>query len=495
MRTAVVAFVVSMLVAAVLTPLIRNLAYRYGALDHALTARKIHGRPIPRLGGIAIVAGFYVSLLGLLIFKSGMARMLMREHNFALGIFAGGIVIAALGVYDDLRGADARKKFVVQFAVAGLMYSLGFRVEQIASPFGGALSLGWASLPFTLLWIVGVINAMNLIDGLDGLAGGVALVATATITIISLHNSQPLMVLFAGALAGSVLGFLFYNFNPASIFMGDTGSMFLGFVLATTSLRTNQKSSTAVALVVPAIVLGLPILDTLLAMGRRAIRGRPLFHADKDHIHHRLLATGLTHRQTVLVMYTATVLLSGTAVGITYSRSPALTVGLLAGLAILTTIALRRLGYIRFQVGEYLSEQRRRNRMLEASLRPHYESLKRATCLEQVWDAIRTAMVDVEAVGARFEVVYPGNTGNTSRVSLSVGWPEAEPDTVQSSRFVLAVVRADHCYVEFAWPDRPGEIDRDLEIAIERLCQAAANAVGRCIPPRATAISRKPTAE
>ncbi len=139
----------------------------------------------------------------------------------------------------------------MQFAVAGLLYQLGFRIDVLANPFGEPIALGWASLPFTMLWIVGVINAMNLIDGLDGLAGGVALVAVITTFLVSLQRGHPLMMLFSSALAGAIVGFLFYNFNPASIFMGDTGSMFLGFVLATTAIQTNQKASTAVAVLIP----------------------------------------------------------------------------------------------------------------------------------------------------------------------------------------------------------------------------------------------------
>src|SRR4029079_7437598 len=147
-------------------------------------------------------------------------------------------------------------------------------------PFGDTISLGSVSLPLTILWIVGVINALNLIDGLDGLAGGVALVAVTTTFLLSMQRGHPLMMLFTSALAGAIIGFLFYNFNPASIFMGDTGSMFLGFVLSTTAIQTDENSSAAVAVLIPGIALGLPIMDTLLAIGRRALRGRPLFQAD-----------------------------------------------------------------------------------------------------------------------------------------------------------------------------------------------------------------------
>ncbi len=282
MRTAGIAFLMSALCAAILTPLVRTVAQRLGMLDHALSSRKIHGRPVPRLGGIAIVAGFYVPLVALFVFRSEVGRIFLAEKNQAVGLFVGGILIALLGVYDDLWGAGAKRKFAVQFTVAALLYYLGFRIDSLANPFGEPIALGWAGMPFTLLWMVGVVNAMNLIDGLDGLAGGVALVAVTTTFLIALQRGHPLMILFCAALGGSIVGFLFYNFNPASIFMGDTGSMFLGFVLAASAIQTNQKSSTAVAVLIPAIAMGLPILDTLLAMSRRAVRGRPLFRADKE---------------------------------------------------------------------------------------------------------------------------------------------------------------------------------------------------------------------
>src|SRR5574342_1246725 len=248
MRTAAAAFFLSVLVGAVLTPIVRGLARRLELLDHALTSRKVHGRPVPRLGGIAIVTAFFVPILGLFFTDSAVGELFYSDGRRAFGLIAGGTAIGLLGVYDDLRGSGARIKLTVQIAVALAMYGLGFRVEQIASPFGPHVPLGWLSLPFTVLWIVGVVNAMNLIDGLDGLAGGVAFLAVASTFLVALQRGQPLMVLFTAALAGAVLGCLFYNFNPASIFMGDTGSMFLGFVLATTTIQTSQKASTAVVL-------------------------------------------------------------------------------------------------------------------------------------------------------------------------------------------------------------------------------------------------------
>jgi UDP-GlcNAc:undecaprenyl-phosphate GlcNAc-1-phosphate transferase len=292
MRTAAVAFLLSLVTAAFLTPLARRLAHRIGAIDHALSSRKVHEQPIPRMGGIAIVGAFYAPLIALLFTDTGVGRLFFADEREAIGLFVGGAVIAALGIYDDLKGADARKKFIVQFAVAGFVYWAGFRIDELSNPFGDSIDLGWLGLPFTMLWIAGIVNAINLIDGLDGLAGGVAFVSVLTTFVAAMMHNEPLMALMTAALGGAILGFLWYNFNPASVFMGDTGSMFLGFVLATSAIESHHKSEAAVAIIVPIIALGLPITDTLLAMARRALRGTPLFLADREHIHHRLLRSG-----------------------------------------------------------------------------------------------------------------------------------------------------------------------------------------------------------
>ncbi|HEY7375546.1 MAG TPA: MraY family glycosyltransferase, partial [Polyangia bacterium] len=383
MKTAAVAFLLSVLCGAILTPIVRQLAHRFGALDHARSSRKIHGKPIPRLGGVAIVIAFYTPLVSLLLFQTGVGQLFLAEREHVVGLFVGGLAIAALGLYDDLRGANAWKKFLVQFAVAALLYRLGFRIEVLANPLGSPIALGWLSLPFTMFWIVGVINALNLIDGLDGLAGGVALVAITTTFLVSMQRGHPLMMLFTSALAGAIVGFLLYNFNPASIFMGDTGSMFLGFVLSATAIQTNQKSTTAVAVLIPAIALGLPIMDTLLAIARRALRGRPLFQADKEHIHHRLIAAGLTHRQAVLVLYGFCVLLGGAALVLTFANSGQAAL-LLVVLALVAFIFLRTLGFMRLDRVSATVADRKRNRALRAAVRPLGRRLQRVQRIEEM---------------------------------------------------------------------------------------------------------------
>jgi UDP-GlcNAc:undecaprenyl-phosphate/decaprenyl-phosphate GlcNAc-1-phosphate transferase len=471
MKTAIAAFILSMLCATILTPLVRRLAHRFGALDHARSSRKIHGKPIPRLGGIAIVIAFYAPLAGLLVFRTEVGQLFLAERQHVIGLFVGGLAIAGLGLFDDLRGANAWKKFLVQFAVAGLLYRLEFRIDAIANPFGEPIALGWASLPFTMFWFVGVINALNLIDGLDGLAGGVALVAVITTFMVALQRAHPLMMLFSSALAGAIVGFLFYNFNPASIFMGDTGSMFLGFALATTAIQTNQKSSTVVAVLIPAIALGLPIMDTLLAIGRRALRGRPLFQADKEHIHHRLMAAGFSHRQAVLVLYGLCVLLGAAALVLTYASSGQSTL-LLIVLALVALVFLRSLGYMRFDRAA-AAVDRKRNRALRSALRPLGRRLHQARATDEMWPIVIEAAGILEASCVRLRSEA---TGADASAAFSHGAdPEADfPDGV---RFVVPAGRGAERVLELAWPDGRREVDRDTEIAIDIFCEHLGDAL------------------
>jgi UDP-GlcNAc:undecaprenyl-phosphate GlcNAc-1-phosphate transferase len=278
----------------------------------------------------------------------------------------------------------------VQFGVGGLVYAVGYRIDVIANPFGAPIELGWLGLPFTPLWIAGVINALNLIDGLDGLAGGVAFISLLTVFCGAAVNGYPLMMLVSAALAGAVLAFLFFNFNPASIFMGDTGSMFLGFVLATASIQAHHKASTAIALAIPVVALGIPILDTVLAMARRAARGAPLFAADRGHIHHRLLALGLSQREAVLLIYAAATVLGAAALALAAaSASQALI--LLTGLALAILFVLRRLGYLRPENVRRLLEERQRNRKLHGGVAHAAVRLRQAAEAGDIWNTIQAA--------------------------------------------------------------------------------------------------------
>lgn len=480
MITVTVAFLLSLASAMCLTPLVRNAAVRFNVLDQARSSRKIHAQPIPRLGGVAIVLSFYVPLTGLLFFESGTGAQFLERPQSVVAIFVGGALIALLGVYDDVRGSGAGKKFFVQFAVAGLMYALGFRVDEITSPFGMSLSLGPFGLLFTMFWIVGVINAMNLIDGLDGLASGVALAAVGTVLAISYAQGNTLMMLFVAALAGAILGFLFYNFNPATIFMGDTGSMFLGFILATSSIQTSQKSTTAVAIFTPIVALGLPILDTLLALARRAVRGRPLFSADREHIHHRLLSHGFSQKQAAILLYVACIALNVTAIGLAFANGEQTAVVLVA-LAGIIYLVMRRLGYLQFSRTHFLSDQRRRNRILRDEVKITVEQLRTAEAESDVWESIKqfAPIVGAHAVCLSTKESKDGEEWKTLRAIVddtfdelaAFGWTFPVPN----SRYAETII-------EFTWCDGRAEVDRDEEIALENLMEAIGEALDRTAP-------------
>jgi UDP-GlcNAc:undecaprenyl-phosphate/decaprenyl-phosphate GlcNAc-1-phosphate transferase len=477
MKTAAVAFILSMFCGALLTPIVRRIALRLNLLDHAVSSRKIHGAPIPRLGGVAIVVAFYAPLLGLTLFQTGIGELFLGQHAHVLGLFVGGLAIALLGLYDDLRGARAGWKLLIQFAVAGFLYYLGFHVDLLANPVGSPVALGWLSLPLTLLWIVGVINAMNLIDGLDGLAGGVALVAVIITFLVSVQRGHPLMMLFTSALAGSILGFLFYNFNPASIFMGDTGSMFLGFVLATTAIQTNQKSSTAVAVLIPGVALGLPIMDTLLAITRRAVKGRPLFQADREHIHHRLLAIGLSHRQAVLVLYGLCALLGAAALTLTYTNSSQSAL-LLIVLALVAFVFLRSLGYVRFDRLAESTADRKRNKALLAAVRPLGRRLRQFQNVDEMWPSVieAAAAIGATAVSLRTSSTFETETAPSSSLSHEFG-ADIDAAAMFRAQFPVPCGKRRQCQLEFGWTDGRGEVDRDTEIAIEVFCEYLGNVI------------------
>jgi len=300
MRLSLLVTFLSGLVTVALTPLVIRLASVLGAVDHPRGGRKIHKRQVPRLGGVAIFLPVMLSLAFGFWIVPAESRVLGRGELF--GFFVACCCIFLLGVYDDIRGANAPRKLTLQIAAATLLYFSGVRISEIATPFGWIVTLGIFAFPFTMLWLVGLTNGMNLLDGIDGLAAGVGAIGSMTVLTISIGSENPQVSLMAAALLGSLLGFLVFNFYPAQIFLGDCGALFLGFFLAALSVLGSQKTATAVALAIPIIALGIPIFDTLLALIRRILRGRHPFQADRDHLHHRLLALGLSQPQVTITL-------------------------------------------------------------------------------------------------------------------------------------------------------------------------------------------------
>lgn len=343
--TPIAAFVSSLLLAALLTPLARKLAIRMGALDR-LSAEKLHAREVPRLGGVAIALAFYIPVLLLALRVNAYALAIYEDPYRIAVVLSGGLIILALGVYDDLKGAWAWQKLVVQIPAATLAWAGGIRIGGTAGAHGYIdfpLSL---SLVVTVCFIVLVVNAINLLDGLDGLASGIALQVLLAGAFAAAFRGEPVLMLLCLCLAGAVGGFLIHNFAPASIFMGDSGSMFIGYVLAAAAVWSSQKAATLVGAVLPAVALGLPLLDTALAVFRRFGSRRSILRGDLDHLHHRLLKRGLSMRGAVLLLYGIGSVFSGFSMLLVYLDDKLLGRALLAISLMLAVGVARWLGYL-----------------------------------------------------------------------------------------------------------------------------------------------------
>ena len=287
------AFAVALAVSVLIMPAVIFLAEKTGAMD-APNARKVHKKPIPRIGGLGIYLAFMAAIVFVAI-KFKLDDEMLRE---TFGLVLSGSLVVALGLIDDYKNLPAKIKLLGQIGAAAVLVLLfDVRIDFVTDPFGDYIYLEWFAIPATMFWLVGLTNTVNLIDGLDGLAAGVSAIASFTILLVALEQHFTLVAVVTAALAGAALGFLKYNFNPARIFMGDTGSMFLGFMLAGISVTGAFKSVAAIALIVPILALGLPILDTTFAIVRRVRGGVPIFKPDKGHLHHRLLNVGFTQCQ------------------------------------------------------------------------------------------------------------------------------------------------------------------------------------------------------
>lgn len=324
-------------VALLLTPIVRRVSLRLGLVD-APGARKVHTREVSRLGGVAIAGGLAATLALQFSGESyfGWSTALTSPDPQIVGCLVGMVVIFVAGLIDDIVGLNAGQKLVGQIVAAGVLIGFGLRIEFIGNPFGGLIMLGLLSIPVTAVYVVAFTNVINLIDGLDGLAAGVSAIAAATMLVLALQGNQYEAVVFAAAVIGACVGFLRYNFHPASIFMGDSGSMLLGFSLAAISLLGVMKSVAAITLAVPLLIIGVPIFDTASAIIRRVRHKRPIQEADRGHIHHRLLGRGFDQRQTVFIIYvwSAALGVGAYAMRLAATSVKLLTFAVLAGLSV-----------------------------------------------------------------------------------------------------------------------------------------------------------------
>lgn len=296
----IASFIVSAVISYFATPLVIKLAYKIGAIDVPKDNRRVHKKPIPRLGGLAIAISFFITVC-----------LFVTVNKDLLFLFLSLSIIIVMGIVDDVKGLGAKLKFGIQIIAATIVAVFAFRITFIANPFAPMhyIFLSYISIPITVFWIVGITNTVNLIDGLDGLAAGVSAISSTTLALILFKNGDYYSTIILVALIGAILGFLPFNFNPAKIFMGDTGSLFLGFTLSVISMNATIKSAATLAVFVPIITLGIPIFDTTFAIIRRAKNKQPIMQADKGHLHHRLLNKGLSQKQTVLMLYMMSVIL------------------------------------------------------------------------------------------------------------------------------------------------------------------------------------------
>jgi len=318
MTTIIFIFFITFLSSLLLTPIVIRIAKRFNLVDIPMD-RKVHDKPVPRLGGVSLFLSFFVALTIFILNKP--MYMDLAAHDPRLPLFLIGLTASfLLGFWDDIRRLSSRFKFLGQLLIAVFSYYAGIKITVVSFPFVGALHLGYFALPITVFWFLLAMNAINLIDGLDGLAAGICLFVSMTMMVICLTDGRLLPALGFAALGGSLIGFLNYNFNPASIFMGDGGSYFLGYFIAALSILGLIKGQVATAILIPLIALGVPMIDTLFAPVRRFILGREMFQPDKSHLHHRLLKMGLSHRRTVLVIYGATILLGMISIVLIHSQ-------------------------------------------------------------------------------------------------------------------------------------------------------------------------------
>ncbi len=410
MRSYLGLFFIAALFSLLVTPAVRSLGRWLEAYGQADDGRELR---VPRLGGLAIFLAAFAAWGVLLLLPNDVRARFLSEWRTLAVLMGPGTLVLLLGLYDDLAGATPWQKLMIELLAAGTVWWAGLRIDQLPL-IGSGIHSHFLSFLLTVFWIVAMTNSFNLIDGLDGLAAGIAFFVTLSVFVVSLIQGSHFVCILAITLAGALLGFLRFNFSPATIFLGDTGSLFLGFVLATLAVHTSQKSSTLLAIVVPFVAFGLPALDTLLTVVRRFLSGRPLFVGDHDHIHHRLLRR-LSPRAAALVLYAMAALFSLGSLLIIHSTGNLVAlVATLAGVSgwfLTSRVHYEELSELKVHVSRALHSQRRvlANQIL---IRKVSGQLKEPLDLERSWHVLVKALeaLDFDTVACQLSVWQNGST-------------------------------------------------------------------------------------
>jgi len=403
LHTYLIYFLVSALLSFILTQCVRNFAIAREWVDVPGVDRHLHTNPVPRLGGVAIFLSFTIMVGGTLAAPKLLNLSAPFSVRTTLAMLGPALIVFLMGVYDDVRSLGPYWKFGIQSFAAVLLYFGGIgihRLELLSA--GRALHIA-IGLPLTILWVLLITNAFNLIDGLDGLAAGSALFSTMTIFVISLLRGNQLVSFLTIVLAGTILAFLRYNFNPATIFLGDSGSQFIGFMLSALALAGSQKATTIVAIAIPVVSFGLPIFDVALAVVRRFLRGKPLFSGDDEHVHHKLLKLGLSQRKTVIILYAVTAGFGLLSVALLHGEGMIALVLAIIGIGV--WLGVQELRYEEFfELQDLIQRAMRRKRIIANNLniRRATESLNSSADLWMICQILEDALQPLGFDGVHF---------------------------------------------------------------------------------------------
>ena len=400
------------LVCLILTPIVRDIFRSYGIVDKPDRRRKVHVYPIPRVGGIPIAIAFVVALYPF----SNESRLLMEYLPLAWKMIPAAGLIFVVGITDDLIGLKPWQKLLGQLGAAGLAYWAGVRVAGVAGFFPNHI---WLSLPLTLFWLLACTNAFNLVDGLDGLAAGMGLVASLTMVVAALRESNMPLAYASVPLVGALLAFLCYNFNPATVFLGDSGAMFIGFLLGCYGAMWAQKSATLVGMIVPLLAVSIPLLDVSLTILRRFLRNQPIFSADRGHIHHRLLERGLAPSRAVLVLYLVCAAAAAFALLLSHPYAGRFYGPIILVICIVVWVGIRQLRYAEFGIASRLLFGGELQRTLGGQMRLEMlaEKLGEAQSEEDCWQVLAGSIDDFGFAGV--ELSLRGRKWQTSVTAVS----------------------------------------------------------------------------
>ncbi len=463
MKTCLSVYLGSAFLALVITPVIIRLARSLKAAEHP-GVRTVHKRPVPRIGGVAIFVSMMCLTIGVLFLSNVIGEAFRDILPKLIVLLCAAAYIFFVGLIDDImtKGLGARIKFLAQIAAAIAVCAVGIRIESVVIADWLTLDFGWFSWPLTILWIVGITNAVNLSDGLDGLAAGIAAIACGVIAVFAVHSGNVVMAVLMLALLGSLTGFLFFNFNPAKIFMGDCGSLFLGFTIATSSVLCATKSSALVGLALPILALGIPIFDTLFSMLRRFLERRSMFAPDRSHFHHRLLDLGLKQRHAVIVIYAVTLLAAGLGMFMMVTRNISSLIVFLC-ILLLLLLVFRVVGSVRLretitglQDKYRMANQRKQEQINFEDAQLHFRN---ARTYNQWWSAICKAAEQMDFAWLSLKTTDKDGTVRTE-VWRTAGVPPGLSDVV-----IMTVPLRNH--------DKAGAMEFEIAILVNGSYESA----------------------